>query len=73
MKGPLSCTHLRFFLLEILLKLVQDLDGTIGVDSLVSGNIVGEHHPYVIKEGQALGSKNCGLNRVCCPVLKPWF
>jgi hypothetical protein len=53
---PLPCTHLTSFLLEKLLKLVQGFDDAIGVDRLTPGDIIGEHHPHVAKEGQSLAS-----------------
>jgi hypothetical protein len=56
MKEPLPCIHLRPFLLEKLLKLVQGFDDAIGVNSLTPGDIIGEHHPHVVKEGQSLVS-----------------
>jgi hypothetical protein len=35
---------------------VQGFDDAIGVDSLTPGDIIGEHHPHVVKEGQSLVS-----------------
>jgi hypothetical protein len=75
MKEPLSCAHFRPYLLPNLHKLVQGLNDVDGVDSLAPGYLVGEHHPLIVKGGQSLGrmDNDMGLNRTCCPILKPQF
>jgi hypothetical protein len=73
MKELFSCAHLKPVLHPNLHKPVQGLVDPICVDSLAPGDLVGEHHPLIAKEGQALGRMDLGLNRACCALLKTQF